>query len=151
MAIRFLDLPDSVATEAAAASLAPYLRAGDCVALTGDLGAGKTCFARGLLRALGVRGDVPSPTFTLVQHYDTPTLPVAHFDLYRLKQPDDVFELGWEDALQQGLALVEWPDHAGAHLPAQPLTVTLAVTGDTRRCTIAGQGVWSERLKDWVS
>lgn len=145
-----IQLPDAAATGNLAASLAPFLRAGDCVILAGDLGAGKTCFARGLLRALGVTGDVPSPTFTLVQYYETPTCPVAHFDLYRLKSPEEVFELGWEETLQNSLSLIEWPERAGPYLPARKLLVTLTVTGSARQGTIETSEYWSERLRDWI-
>lgn len=150
MPTRTFLLPDSAATEKLAAGLAPYLRAGDCLALAGDLGAGKTCLARGLLRALGVTGDVPSPTFTLAQYYDTPALSIVHFDLYRLKQAEDVLELGWEEALQQSLTVIEWPDRAGDYLPEERVTITLAVTGTARQGTMDLSPTWVERLKDWI-
>jgi tRNA threonylcarbamoyl adenosine modification protein YjeE len=89
-------LADLAATQALAAAIEPHLRVGDLLALRGDLGAGKTEFARALLRARGVTGDVPSPTFTLLQTYETPGLLISHFDLYRLKSSDELEELGWD-------------------------------------------------------
>ena len=102
-------LPDLAATGALGAAIAEGLTMGDAVALWGDLGAGKTTLARAVLRALGVTEDVPSPTFTLVQTYDTPRLTVSHFDLYRLKDPRELEELGFDAALEDGAGLVEWP------------------------------------------
>src|SRR3989442_10751869 len=99
------------------ARIAIALRLGDTVALAGDLGAGKTTLARAILRALGVRDEVPSPTFTLVQSYDTSPR-IAHFDLYRLKSAREMEELGFEDALTDGAVLVEWPERAPEVLPA---------------------------------
>jgi tRNA threonylcarbamoyladenosine biosynthesis protein TsaE len=120
-----VDLPDEEATGALARRLAPRLRQGDVIALYGDLGAGKTAFARALVRALGSPDDVPSPTFTLVQIYDVPVGRVWHFDLYRIDDPRELIEIGWEDALSDGIMLVEWPDRAGALLPAERLDVRL--------------------------
>jgi tRNA threonylcarbamoyl adenosine modification protein YjeE len=102
------------------------LRAGDVVALEGDLGAGKTELARGVVRAL-VRAEVavPSPTFTLMQVYETPGLVVTHADLYRLSGPEEVAELGLEEAWERGALLVEWPERAGELLPAGRLTLRL--------------------------
>lgn len=113
-------------TERHAAALAAAAGRGDVFALHGDLGAGKTCWARGFIRALaGAEIDVPSPTFTLIQTYDTPRGMVAHFDLYRLKSPEDVLEIGWDDALADGIALIEWPARAGSFLPRRRYDVTL--------------------------
>ena len=142
-------LPDLAATESLAQKLLPLLQRGDVLALQGDLGAGKTTFARALLRAFGVQGDVPSPTFTLVQIYETATFPVYHFDLYRLKTPSELDELGWDDTLVDGVTLVEWPERAGNRLTEDRLTLSFAAHGsdDGRQCTLAGQGHWQERLK----
>ncbi len=115
------------ATGAFAAEVATRLRPGDVVLMEGDLGAGKTAFTRALIRS--ITGDpetlVPSPTFTLVQTYDTSAAPIWHFDLYRLKDPDEIFELGWEDARAGGLSIIEWPERLGSLLPKQALTITL--------------------------
>jgi N-acetylmuramate 1-kinase len=108
------------------------LQAGDMLALEGDLGAGKTTFARALIRALssGQIVEVPSPTFTLVQTYETARFEVAHFDLYRLTDPAELVELGLDLALKRGIAIVEWPSRAVDLLPAERITITLAETGD---------------------
>lgn len=119
-----LRLPDLAATRALAARLARLLRPGDLVALEGDLGAGKTEFARAVIRALAGAGvEVPSPTFTLVQRYGLPALTVVHADLYRLRDPAEVEELGLDEALEEGAVLVEWPERAGDALPADRLTI----------------------------
>lgn len=121
-----LALPDLAATEAAAARLAPRLRPGDVLFLEGGLGAGKTAFARGVLRALGVVEEAPSPTFNLVLTYDAPAGTLWHFDLYRLNAPEEAYELGVEDALAEGIVLIEWPDRLGSLAPAERLEIELA-------------------------
>ena len=110
-----MELPDLAATEAVGGRLAALVRPGDVVTLSGPLGAGKTSVARGLLAALGLAGEAPSPSFAIVQPYDRPEvrLPVWHVDLYRLDDPNDVEELGLEDDRGDGLLLVEWPERAG--------------------------------------
>ena len=133
-------LPDEAATERLGAALARRLRPRDVVALQGGLGVGKTTLARAMLRAAS--GDpaliVPSPTFTLVEIYDTPAGVFWHFDLYRLEEPEQVFELGWEEARADGTALVEWAERLGALLPSERLTVTLSLEGDGRRADLEG-------------
>jgi tRNA threonylcarbamoyladenosine biosynthesis protein TsaE len=133
-------LPDEAATERLGTALARRLRPRDVVALQGGLGVGKTTLARAILRAAS--GDpaliVPSPTFTLVEIYDTPAGVFWHFDLYRLEEPEQVFELGWEEARADGTALVEWAERLGALLPRERLTVTLAMEGDGRRADLQG-------------
>ena len=133
-------LPDEAATERLGAALARRLRPRDVVALQGGLGVGKTTLARAILRAAS--GDpaliVPSPTFTLVEIYDTPAGVFWHFDRYRLEEPEQVFELGWEEARADGMALVEWAERLGALLPRERLTVTLAMEGDGRRADLQG-------------
>lgn len=144
-------LADEADTAALAGRLAAALRPGDVVCLSGDLGAGKTALARATLRALsGDPGlEVPSPTFTLVQVYDAPAAAVWHFDLYRLSAPDEVVELGWDEASGSGIALVEWPDRLGPLLPADRLDVTLTVTGpESRRADLAGYGTWAARVTE---
>ena len=134
-------LPDEAATERLGAALASRLRPRDVVALQGGLGVGKTTLARAILRAAS--GDraliVPSPTFTLVEIYDTPRGVFWHFDLYRLEEPEQVFELGWEEARADGMALVEWAERLGTLLPRERLTVTLAMEGDGRRADLEGE------------
>jgi tRNA threonylcarbamoyladenosine biosynthesis protein TsaE len=145
IATRLIELPDLAATEALAASVAALARAGDAILLEGELGAGKTAFARAFLRA--ATGDpaleVPSPTFTLVQSYDTPIGVVQHFDLWRLEGPGGLEELGWEDA-RDGIVLLEWPDRLGMLRPTDALTVALHPTGEgSRRAVLSG---WPDRL-----
>lgn len=129
-----LFLPDLDATNALGVRLARALRLGDAVLLEGPLGAGKSALARAMLRAL--TGDsaliVPSPTFTLVQTYDAPIGPVAHFDLWRLDGFSAVLELGWDEA-REGVVLVEWPDRLGPLTPPDALRVKLDYAGETSR------------------
>ena len=120
-----------------AALLAGTARAGTVFARRGDLGAGKSAFARGFIQSLAGDIDVPSPTFTLVQAYDTPRGPLYHFDLYRLNDPDEVVELGWEYALNEGICLIEWPQRAGAHLPASAVTLDfMTLSAESRKIEI---------------
>jgi tRNA threonylcarbamoyl adenosine modification protein YjeE len=135
-------LPDLAATRALGARIAAALAPGDTVALSGDLGAGKTTLARAILASLGVSEAVPSPTFTLVQSYDTPRLAVSHYDLYRLKNENELDELGLEDALDRGAALIEWPERAGDRLPPERLTVQLHTAADGRRADLSGPSRW---------
>jgi len=138
---RRLALADEAATTVAAAALARTLRPGDVVLLAGPLGAGKTTFARAVIRTLtSADEEVPSPTFTLVQTYETTAGPLWHFDLYRLCDPEEVFELGWEDAVTGGIVLVEWPDRLGRLCPARRLELTLepAAGADTETGTETG-------------
>jgi tRNA threonylcarbamoyladenosine biosynthesis protein TsaE len=132
-----MTLPDEHATERLGATLAERLRVGDVVGLKGDLGAGKTTLARAIIRAAA--GDreliVPSPTFTLVEIYETPRGAFWHFDLYRLETAEQVYELGWEEALAEGIALIEWPERLGKLLPKH-LSVTLELEDDGRRALL---------------
>ena len=128
-----MSLPDESATERLGATLAERLRVGDVVGLKGELGAGKTTLARAIIRAAA--GDreliVPSPTFTLVEVYETPRGSFWHFDLYRLEAAEQVYELSWEEALAEGIALVEWPERLGKLLPKH-LSVTMELADDGR-------------------
>jgi tRNA threonylcarbamoyl adenosine modification protein YjeE len=142
---------DLAATRRFAAALAGLLRPGDLVALSGDLGTGKTEFARALIRALaGSELEVPSPSFTLVQRYDLPAFEVWHADLYRLSGPDELSELGLEEILERGVLLVEWPERAGAELPADRLDITLSFAparGEQARILDVRAGPsWRDRL-----
>lgn len=134
-------LPNLAATEALAARLAALLAPGDAVLLEGPLGAGKSAFARALLRAASGAPtlEVPSPTFTLVQGYDLPRGMAHHFDLYRLGGAEEVLELGWDEA-REGIVIVEWPDRLGALRPSEALTVTLAPSAedDARVARLSG-------------
>lgn len=125
-----LHLANLAATEDFGVRLAHSLLEGDAVLLEGDLGTGKTTLARAIIRTLcpSETGDIPSPTFTLVQHYEGDKGPVTHFDLYRLEQPDDVLELGWHDSLA-GIVLVEWPARLGPWLPKRAIRVNLGYGG----------------------
>ncbi len=124
-------MPNTEATAAAAASVAALARRGDVFCLYGDLGAGKTTFARGFLLALAVDEDIPSPTFNLLLTYDTALGTVWHFDLYRLAAPDEVIELGIEDAFDEGICLVEWPERLGPWLPRHRIEIHLSDAGDS--------------------
>jgi tRNA threonylcarbamoyladenosine biosynthesis protein TsaE len=130
-------------TEAATAALgrwlAPALLAGDVVLLSGPIGAGKTHLVRAILQhRLGARTEVPSPTFTLVQPYDDDGLTLLHADLYRITHPDEVMELGLEEAMTQGVAFIEWPERLGAYRPAQALDLTLTPLGEGRHVVAQG-------------
>jgi tRNA threonylcarbamoyladenosine biosynthesis protein TsaE len=169
-----IPLPDEAATLALARSLTGLLQAGDVVFLIGDLGAGKTTFARGLINALppvcdtgvgdtgadgagsggvgsgGGAGDeeVPSPTFTLVQIYERRPAPVWHVDLYRLERPEEVEELGLEEAAREAITLIEWPERLGRRIPADRLEVQLSYgeDADARSVVLVGYGSWRKRL-----
>ena len=141
-------LADEAATLALGRSLAEVARPGDVIALYGDLGAGKTTLARGLLAALGLAGEAPSPTFAIVQPYAPPEtrIPVAHVDLYRIDDPQDTQELGLDDYLQDSLLLVEWPERLGDRLWPHALRLTLTRTADGGRAlTAAVPSAWEER------
>src|SRR5215469_1667277 len=131
-------------TEALGARIAASLARGDAVALEGDLGAGKTTLVRAVLAALGHGETVPSPTFTLVQRYETPRLAIAHFDLYRIEREEEIEELGLDEALDEGAALIEWPERAGSRLPPDALHVQLTIRGETsRHVRLTGPARWA--------
>ncbi|MCW4115132.1 tRNA (adenosine(37)-N6)-threonylcarbamoyltransferase complex ATPase subunit type 1 TsaE [Aurantimonas sp. MSK8Z-1] len=142
-----LPLADDAATRRLGEDLAMAVRPGEVVALAGDLGAGKSTLARALIRTLAADPEleVPSPTYTLVQSYDT-LPPVAHFDLYRLSEPSELDELGFEEAAQASVVLVEWPERAEAVQTRADLRVALEIEGDGRRATITGDDAPMQRL-----
>lgn len=154
-------LADEAATAAMARQVARLLVGGDLIKLVGDLGAGKSTFSRYVLEALGHVGDVPSPTYTLVQLYDATRIPVAHMDCYRLQEPEELLGLGLEDYVKHGVVLAEWPDKAGGLLDAPrewveyhvqslnnpgTLTVTLHGEGVARRVVLEGSMAWQRRF-----
>jgi tRNA threonylcarbamoyladenosine biosynthesis protein TsaE len=139
-------LADEAATADLGGRVARCAEAGDVIALWGDLGAGKTVFARGFLRALGIEDEVPSPTFTLLQTYNAAPAMIYHFDLYRLESPDEVWELGIEDALAGGISVIEWPDRIAAMLPADRLDVNLDLATTGRQARLVGHGGWASRV-----
>jgi tRNA threonylcarbamoyladenosine biosynthesis protein TsaE len=142
-------LEDEAATDRLAARIAGLVRRGDAILLQGGLGSGKTSFARAFLRALGVEEEVPSPTFTLVQAYETAKGPVWHFDLYRLKQPEEALELGLEEARGEAILIVEWPERLGPLRPNDALTLSLEIDGPARRrAALSGGGDWPVRLAE---
>ncbi|MBB5664144.1 hypothetical protein GGE68_002335 [Rhizobium leguminosarum] len=143
-----LFLKDEAATIRFGEDLALALKAGDCLALSGDLGAGKSSLARAILRAMADDEglEVPSPTFTLVQSYDL-RLPVSHFDLYRLGDPAELTELGFDEALESGICLVEWPEMAEDELPADRIALRLDHEGSGRRATIKAVEPQASRIR----
>ena len=149
-----VDLPDPAATVALARTLATRLAVGDILRLEGDLGAGKTELARALIRHVAhAEIEVPSPTFTLAQHYPLATLAILHVDLYRIGDPDEVLELGIGEALSDGCVLVEWPEKADDLLPATGLRITLRHGGGTARTARleALDPIWTGHLTDGLA
>lgn len=128
--------------------IALHCRIGDVIALEGGLGAGKTTLARGILEALGLQGEAPSPSFAIVQPYDVPevTLPVAHVDLYRLDGPEETEELALAEYLDDSLLIIEWPDRLGTTLWPHALRLAIAIVEDgARRLTATVPPAWTER------
>lgn len=141
-------LADLEATTALGARLAELARPGDVIALSGPLGAGKTSIARGLLAALGLEAEAPSPSFAIVQPYEPPEVrfPVLHVDLYRIEDPDEAEELGLDDARTDSLLLVEWPERLGGAAWADALWLTLDVAADgARALTAKVPAAWKDR------
>ncbi|MEA2758449.1 MAG: N-acetylmuramate 1-kinase [Methylobacteriaceae bacterium] len=147
-----IEVTDEAATNALAARVATYVGAGDLVALSGELGSGKTTFARALIRTL--TGDpeleVPSPTYTLMQVYDGTGFPIVHADLFRINNPSELAELGWEESAEGAVVIVEWPEQAGDQLPPDRLEVRIELAPDLgetqRRVTLSGSGTFAPRL-----
>lgn len=132
----------------AGAALAPLLKPGDIVALRGGLGAGKTTFTRGILRALGLEGEAPSPSFAIVQPYSPPdvALPIAHVDLYRIEDAREIDELGLEEYLSDGALVIEWPERMGERLWSDALVIAIEMAADgARRLTVAAPPAWKDR------
>jgi tRNA threonylcarbamoyladenosine biosynthesis protein TsaE len=140
-------LADDAATRAAGAALAPALKPGDIILLDGPLGAGKTTLVRGLLHALGHWGEVPSPSFAIVQPYDDLPLPLWHVDLYRIAHPSELDELGLDAIRDEGVLVVEWPGHAGSGAwPPGALALSLDPQPDGTRVLTATLGTgWETR------
>ena len=146
-----LQLDDEAATGRLARTLALALAPGDVVALSGPLGSGKTALVRAIVRALGRPDDeVPSPTFTLVQTYDLADFTLWHFDLYRIESPDEVAELGIEDAFAGGVSMIEWPERLGPALAPGCLRIALdfGAQRGARRAILSGPDSWAARLRD---
>jgi tRNA threonylcarbamoyladenosine biosynthesis protein TsaE len=146
-----LGLADEAATLSLGRRLAALARPGDVILLFGTLGTGKSTLARAFIRALtSADEEVPSPTFTLVQAYETQAGDVWHFDLYRLDKPEDSYELGIEDAFVDGISLIEWPERLGRLIPRRRLELTLAAgeSETARRATLVSHLQWDDRLKE---
>jgi len=142
-------LPDSAASHALGARLAGLATPGDVITLAGSLGAGKTSIARGLLAALGLTGEAPSPSFAIVQPYGPPEvrMPVLHVDLYRIEDPDELEELGLDEAMGDSLLIVEWPERAPGHWP-EALALTLDILPDGGRAlTVEVPAAWKARWR----
>jgi tRNA threonylcarbamoyladenosine biosynthesis protein TsaE len=141
-------LADEAATARLGAAIAERLGVGESVCLSGPLGAGKSTLARALIRALTTPDeDVPSPTFTLVQFYEGARLKVAHFDLYRLTSADEAYEIGLDEALDDGAAVIEWPERLDGRLPADRLDVEIALKGTGREARLTPHGSWLGRME----
>ena len=144
-----MTLAQEAATVALATAIAPLLDRGDTLLLEGEIGAGKSAFARALIRArLGRLEDVPSPTFTLVQTYEDPKGDIWHCDLYRLSHPDDALELGLDEAFETAICLIEWPDRLGDEAPRNALLLSFAAGQDAHHIRITGSDRWADRLRD---
>ncbi|MGE8140571.1 tRNA (adenosine(37)-N6)-threonylcarbamoyltransferase complex ATPase subunit type 1 TsaE [Novosphingobium sp. NPDC080210] len=144
-----IDLPDLAAMEQLGARLAEALRPGDVIALSGGLGAGKTTLARAIIAALGHQGEVPSPSFAIIETYDPPALrlPLVHADFYRLKHPEEVEELGLDDYRHGAALIAEWPEMAGgfAH-EAGCLSIRLETADRGRKAIVEPGRDWLGRL-----
>ena len=143
------DLPDLSSMTEFGRAIAAQVKAGDVLALSGGLGTGKTTLARAILAALGHEGEVPSPTFTIVETYDAPPLklPVVHADFYRLERPEEVYELGLDDYREGALLIAEWPENAGGFSRESAcLSITLEIVGQGRRAIVDPGTDWVERL-----
>lgn len=141
-------LPDEAATLALGAKLAPRLRVGDVIFLDGELGAGKTTLSRGLIQALCGVQEVPSPTYTLLQTYAAPDFEIWHYDLYRIKSPSEIWALGIEDALYDGVSLIEWPERLGDLAPDGVINIHIGFEGEGRIAAMTIPPHAAERFHD---
>lgn len=148
--MRRLAVADEAGLDRLARDLAELCHSGDAILLIGDLGAGKTTFARYFLRARGIPDEVPSPTFSLVQTYEAEGGAIWHFDLYRIENERDLDELGLEDAFATGITLIEWPDRLCHLMPADRLEIEIAFGAEetAREIVLRGHGAWAERVRD---
>jgi tRNA threonylcarbamoyladenosine biosynthesis protein TsaE len=146
MRVATINLTREQDTDRLGMRLAECLVAGDVVRLEGPLGAGKTTLARAVIRALVGPVTVPSPTFTLVETYEAPDFGVWHFDLYRLEKPGDIWELGAEEAFDDAVSLIEWPERAGDKIPANAMTVALSLREGGRVAILSGSEDWAARI-----
>lgn len=128
-------------------ALALISEKGDIYALFGTLGMGKSVLSRAFVQTFLGDVDVPSPTFTLLQTYETPNYDIYHFDLYRLKDSEEIFELGMEEAMYEGVCLIEWPEKMGSYLPRRAITVKITPEGSGRRFSFFAEGKTAERIK----
>ncbi|MGC2127174.1 MAG: tRNA (adenosine(37)-N6)-threonylcarbamoyltransferase complex ATPase subunit type 1 TsaE, partial [Methylovirgula sp.] len=141
-----IELPDEAATDSLALDLGQWLRRGDLLTLSGELGTGKTTFARALIRGLALEQDleVPSPTFTLMQVYESGAFPILHADFYRIQHADELIELGFDEAQNGTLTIVEWPERGEPHLAANRLNIAFEIDpqrgADYRVATLTGTG-----------
>ena len=155
MEIATLTLANLAATKRLGLFLAKELMVGDVLALQGALGAGKSELARAIIQQMFPdETDIPSPTFTLVQAYESDdNCPLLHFDLYRLAEPGDVLELGIEDAFVEAVCLIEWPEKLAGYLPDHALTIDIDYdpgTNGDREVTLSGNAAWQKRLKGFL-
>lgn len=148
MSDKVIPLADLAAMQAFGSAIADRLQAGDVVALTGSLGAGKTTLARFIIAALGHEGEVPSPSFAIIEVYEPPQvrLPLVHADFYRLADPREAEEIGLDDYRQGAVLIAEWPEHAGgfSHEPAC-LSIALEIAEDGRQAIVAAGKAWHGR------
>ena len=129
--------PEEASTISFGRKLAQMAKQGDVFALFGTLGMGKSVLARAFIQSLTGAEEVPSPTFTLVQSYDAPDFEIFHYDLYRIKSPEEIFEIGMEEAVYQGVSLIEWPEMMGGYLPRNCFRIEITPQKDGRKITIS--------------
>jgi tRNA threonylcarbamoyladenosine biosynthesis protein TsaE len=143
-----ISLKDLAATEDFAERISSIAMTGDTILLHGEIGAGKTSFARAFIRALTFKtNEIPSPTFTIVQTYESSKGEIWHCDLYRITDPDEAVELGLEDAFEDSIVLIEWPDRLGSILPTNALNIFLSAEGEGRKVRLQTNEVWARRLQ----